>query len=73
VVRITRYWFKLKDKDELRVNLSHLVYYTLLWIACVDNVYNIYRALKDKNWKYLVRIYWALEEKWFRNAKYIYR
>jgi len=57
VVKLTRYRFKLKDKNKLRVNLSHLAYYTLLWIAYVDNVYNIYRALKDKNRKYLVRIY----------------
>ena len=72
MVRLTRYRFKLKDKDELRVNLKHVVYYTLLWIACVDNICNMHRAPKDKNWKYLVRMYWALEEKWFRNARYIY-
>jgi len=72
VVRLTRYRFKLKDKDKLRVNLKHVVYYTLLWIACVDNMCNMYRVPKDNNWKYPVRIYWALEEKWFRNAKYIH-
>jgi len=49
VVRLTRYRFKLKDKDKPKVNLSYLVYYTLLWIAYIDNAYNIYRALKDKN------------------------
>jgi len=38
----------------------------------MDNVYNIYRAPKDKNRKYLVRIYWAPEEKRFKDAKYIY-
>ena len=73
MVKLTRYRFKLKNKDKLRVNLSHLVHYTLLWIAYMDNVCNIHRAPKDKNWKYLVRIYWALKEKRFRNAKYIYR
>jgi len=57
VVRLTRYKFKLKDKDKLRVNLKHIAYYILLWIAYVDNIYNIHRALKDKNQKYLVRIY----------------
>jgi len=57
VVRLTRYRFKLKDKDKLRVNLKYIAHYTLSWIACVDNIYNIYRAPKDKNWKYLVRIY----------------
>ena len=49
MVRSTRYRFKLKSKDKLRVNLRHVAYYTLLWIAYVDNIYNIYRALKDKN------------------------
>ena len=73
VVRTTMYRFKLKDKDKLRVNPSYLAYYTLLWIAYMDNICNIYRALKDKNWEYLVRIYQALEEKRFRDAKYIYR
>jgi len=72
VVRSTRYRFKLKDKDKLRVNLKHIAYYILSWIACVDNTCNIYRALKDKNRKYLVRVYWAPKEKRFRNAKYIY-
>jgi len=57
VVRSTRYRFKLKDKDELRVNLKHTAYYTLLWIAYIDNTCNIHRAPKDKNRKYLVRIY----------------
>jgi len=72
VVRLTRYRFKLKNKDKLRVNLKYIAHYILLWIAYVDNMCNIYRAPKDKNRKYLVRIYWALEEKRFRNAKYIY-
>jgi len=72
VVRLTRYRFKLKDKNKLRVNLKHIAYYTLLWIAYMDDIYNIHRALKDKNRKYPVRIYWAPEKKRFRNAKYIY-
>jgi len=57
VVRSTRYRFKLKDKDKPRVNPKYAAHYILLWIACVDNIYNIYRAPKDKNRKYLVRIY----------------
>jgi len=47
----------MQEDDELRVNLKHLVYYMLLWIAYVDNYYNIYKALKARNYKYLVRIY----------------
>jgi len=57
VVRLTRYRFKLKDKNKPRVNPKHTAYYTLLWIAYMDDIYNIYKALKDKNQKYLVRIY----------------
>jgi len=57
VVRLTRYRFKLKEEDKLRVNLKYAAYYTLLWIAYVDNIYNIYRVPKDKNQKYPVRIY----------------
>jgi len=57
VVRLTRYRFKLKNKNELRVNLKYIAYYILLWIAYMDNTCNIYRAPKDKNRKYLVRIY----------------
>ena len=57
MVRLTRYRFKLKDKDKLRVNLKNAAYYTLLWIACVDNMCNMHRAPKDKNRKYPVRIY----------------
>ena len=73
VIKSTRYRFKLKNENKLRVNPSYLAYYTLLWIACVDNICNMHRALKDKNWKYLVRIYWALEEKQFKNTKYMHR
>jgi len=42
VFRLTRERFKLKDKDKLKVNLKHLVYYTLAWIIYVDNIYNIH-------------------------------
>jgi len=57
VVRLTGYRFKLKNKNKLRVNLKHIAYYILLWIAYVDNIYNMHRVPKDKNRKYLVRIY----------------
>ena len=73
MVRLTRYRFKLKSKNKLRVNLRYVAYYTLLWIACIEDIYNIYKVLKDKNQKYLVKIYWALKEKRFRDAKYIYK
>ena len=53
---------KLKDKDKLRVNLKHLAYYILAQIIYIDNQYNIYKALKAKNKKYLVRIYQTLDK-----------
>jgi len=70
---LARQRFKLKDGDKLRVNLSHLAHYTLLWIAYMDNMCNIYRAPKDKNQKYPIRMYWALDKQRFRDAKYMHR
>ena len=49
MVKLTRYRFKLKDKNKPRVDLSHLAHYMLLWIVYIDDVYNMYRVLKDKN------------------------
>ena len=57
IFKSLRQRFKLKDKDKLRVNLKHLAHYILAWIIYIDNQYNIYKALKAKNKKYLVRIY----------------
>ena len=71
--RSLRQRFKLKDKDKLRVNLKHLAHYILAWIIYIDNQYNIYKALKVKNKKYLVRIYQMLDKRKYRNTKYIYR
>jgi len=47
----------LRDKDKPRVNLKHLVYYILLWIVYIDDICEIYKVLKVKNKKYLVRMY----------------
>ena len=73
IFRSLRQRFKLKDKDKPRVNLKYLAYYILVQIIYIDNQYNIYKALKAKNKKYLVRIYQTLDERKYRNAKYIYR
>jgi hypothetical protein len=35
--RLLREKFKLKDKNKLRVNLKHLVYYILVYIIYIDN------------------------------------
>jgi len=44
----------------------------LLWIIYIDNYYNIHKAPKARNYKYLVRMYWILSETKYRNADYIY-
>jgi len=62
----------MEEDNELRVNLKYPVYYTLLWIVYIDDYYNIYKTLKARNYKYLVRIYWMLSELKYRNAKFIY-
>jgi len=72
VFRLTQKRFKLKDKDKLRVNLKYLAHYMLVWIAYMDNMCNIYRTPKDKYYKYLIRIYWMMDKKWYRDAKYMH-
>ena len=47
----------MQEDNKLRVNLKYLVHYTLLWIVYVDNYCNIHKALKVRNYKYLVRMY----------------
>ena len=64
---------KLKNKNKPRVNLKHPAHYTLAWIIYIDNIYNIYRTPKNKYYKYLIRIYWIIDKKQYKNAKYIYR
>ena len=71
--RSLRQRFKLKDKDKPRVNLKHLAGYILAQIVYIDNQYDIYKALKAKSKKYLVRIYQILDKRKYRNTKYIYR
>ena len=29
-------------------------------------------ALKEKNYKYLIRMYWVLDKRKYKNTKYIY-
>jgi len=63
----------MQEDDKLRVNLRYLVYYTLAWITYIDNYCNIYEALKKKNYKYLVRIYWMPSKLKYKNTKFMYR
>ena len=55
--RLLRERFKLKGEDKLRVNLKHLAHYILAWIAYIDNIYKIHKALKAKNKKYPARMH----------------
>jgi len=63
----------MQKNNEPRVNLKYLVYYTLLWIAYIDNYYDMYKIPKARNHKYLVRMYWMPSEAKYRNTNYMYR
>ena len=65
--------FKLKKQDKLRIDLKHLAYYILLWIACVDDYCNLHYVPKAKHSKYLKRTEWDKSEKKFKNAKVMHR
>ena len=54
----TKGMYSKQDKNELQDNFKYLAYYTLLWIACVDDYCNIYQYPKQKAKRYLERIYW---------------
>jgi len=45
----------------------------LSWIIYIDNYYNIHEALKKKNYKYLVKMYWIPSKLKYKNIKFIYR
>jgi len=70
---IRRNIFEKEEDDKLRVDPKHLVHYMLSWITCVDNYCDIYKILKTRNYKYLVRIYWMLSKAKYKNADYMYR
>jgi len=62
----------MQENNKPRVDLKYLVHYTLLWIIYIDNYYKIYKAPKERNYKYLVRIYWMLSKIKYKDTKYIY-
>ena len=45
---IKQYKFKVTKKNKLKVDLKHLIYYILLWIVYIDNIYSIYLVSKKK-------------------------
>ena len=40
--------FKITEDNKLKINLKHLIHYTLLQIAYVDDLCDIYLILKKK-------------------------
>ena len=69
---IKRNIFEKEKDNKLRVDLKYLAHYTLLWIAYIDNYYNIYEALKKRNYKYPVKMYWIPNKLKYRNAKFMH-
>ena len=63
----------MQEDNKLRVNLKYPVHYTLLQIVYIDNYYNMHRTPKERNHKYLVRIYQMPSELKYKNTKFIYR
>ena len=57
-LQYTKEMYSKQNKDELWDNFKHLIYYILLWIACVDNYYRMHQYLKQKAKQYLKRMYW---------------
>jgi len=62
----------MQEDNELRVDLKYLVHYTLSWIVYIDNYCDMHRILKEKNYKYPVRMYWMPSELKYRNTKFMY-
>ena len=42
LLRYLKGLYSKQNKDKLRDDPKHLVYYILLWIACIDNYCKIY-------------------------------
>jgi len=69
---IKRSIFETEEDNKPKVDLKYPAHYTLSWIACINNKYKVHKALKVRNYKYLVRMYWILSELKYRNVKFIY-
>ena len=65
--------FELKSEDKPKVDLKHLVYYTLLWIACVDNHCNLHYIPKAKIGRYPKKMKWDNSKKKFWDTKVMHR
>ena len=49
--------FKITEDNKPKINPKHLVHHILSQIAYIDNLYNIYLALKKKQQRYPIRMY----------------
>jgi hypothetical protein len=70
--RQSRERFELQADDEPRVDPKHPAHHTLAWIACVDDMCEMHKAPKVKNRRYPTRMWWAPDERKYRNAKYMH-
>ena len=50
--------YSKQDKDEPQDDFKYLIYYTLSWIAYIDNHCKIHQYPKQKAKQYPERIYW---------------
>ena len=65
--------FEFKLEDELKVDLRHSVYYTLLWIACVDDHCNLHYILKAKVGRYPRKMEWNDSKRKFQDTKIMHK
>ena len=63
--------FEFREENELQIDLKNPVYYILLWITCVDNHYKMHKMPKVKNSRFLERMDWKGEKRYW-NIKFIY-
>jgi len=62
----------MEEDNKPRVNLKYPAHYILLWIVYINNKCEMHKALKARNYKYLVRMYWMPSELKYRNAKFMH-
>ena len=72
-LQYTKKTYSKQNEDKLQDNPKYLIYYTLLWIACIDNHCKIHEYPKQKAKQYLERIYWPQASRRYKNAKFLYR
>ena len=69
----TKGTYSKQDEDELQNNPKYLAYYTLSWIAYIDNYCKIHQYPKQKAKRYLKKIYQPQASRQYRNTKFLYK